>query len=87
MAKKLKTFLTTLRTAKINWEEIEEYLDTQESVEPELILPPKDVATREKRLRRNAFEKTGRRLAKQLFATYENTRRLVDARRLGKLGK
>ena len=87
MAKKSKSFSNHLRTAKINWEEIEEYLDTQKSIEPELILPSKDTTVREKRLRRNAFEKTGRRLAKQLFATYENTRRLVDARRLGKLGK
>lgn len=85
--KKSRSFLGALRRAKIDWNEIEDYLDTQEVTEPELILPPKDTITREKRLRRNAFEKTGRRLAKQLFQTYESTRRLVHARRLGKLGK
>lgn len=75
----------------IDWDEVEAYLAKQQGLEQdeevELILPPKETEQREKRLRRNAFEKTMRRQAKKMFELYGDLRRLLDARRRGRLGK
>lgn len=82
-----KIDLGKFEPTKIDWAKIEEYMEEQEDT-LELILPPKETAEREQRLRRNALEKTLRRQAIQMWKNGSKSyRKLVDARRRGKLGK
>lgn len=82
-----KIDLSKFEPSQVNWTKIEEYMEEQEDT-LELILPPKETVEREERLRRNALEKTLRRQAIQMWKNGSKSyRKLVDARRRGKLGK
>lgn len=82
-----KIDLSKFEPSQVDWAKIEEYMEEQEDT-LELILPPKETVEREERLRRNALEKTLRRQAIQMWKNgSKNYRKLVDARRRGKLGK